>query len=151
MTKMGKSNKAHKARKNLSVMDLSGNSKICNNSDKISKNKPLQNFRKQVISIENLITNPTEKDHSKNGIADVLINGTGKFSKMAAFADCQVLQGSIKCSSRLTSNKGGKIGASQMQNILGKDYDIKEFFLKTMSRSDIPLINSNWGTIWSKG
>ena len=46
MTKMGKSNKANKARKNLSVMDLSGNSKICNNSDKISKNKPLQNFRK---------------------------------------------------------------------------------------------------------
>ena len=66
---------------------------------------------------------------------------------MIALADRQIPQGSIKWSSRLTSNNGGNIGASQMLNIVGENYDIKEFFSKTMNRSDIPPLNSNWSNL----
>lgn len=103
---------------------------------------------KQIIQLESLlIPNNSERDRYNFGIADVLVNGCGKFSKMIALADRQIPQGSIKWSSRLTSNNGGNIGASQMLNIVGENYDIKEFFSKTMNRSDIPPLNSNWGNL----
>lgn len=103
---------------------------------------------KQIIQLESLlIPNNSEQDRYNFGIADVLVNGCGKFSKMIALADRQIPQGSIKWSSRLTSNNGGNIGASQMLNIVGENYDIKEFFSKTMNRSDIPPLNSNWSNL----
>lgn len=101
----------------------------------------------RVVRLESLIPSGVENDRFNFGLINTFPNGCGKFSKMVALANRQIPQGSTKWSSRVTSNSGGSIGASQMLNIIGEQYDIREFFSKAINKNNIPPLNSNWGNL----
>ena len=106
-----------------------------------------QQKKTRIVSVESLMPNSTENDRFNHALINIFPNGGGKFSKMIALANRQIPQGSTKWSSRVTSNSGGSVGASQMFNIIGEEYNMKEFFTKAVNKNDIPPLNSNWGNI----